>query len=130
MRYSLHLITRYPLSSLLIALIWYLCFLTPPQTGLEEVKNIDKWTHTAMYLVTCLTIWAEYLYKHSKTDWRKVILLAWAAPVAMSGIIEILQANCTGGRRSGEWLDFVANTIGATTALVIGILWAKYRAKG
>ena len=129
MRYLLHLITRYPISSFLIALIWYLCFFTPPETRLEDVKNIDKWTHTAMYLGTCLIIWAEYLHKHDHVDWCRTIILAWAAPVIMSGIIEILQAHCTGGRRSGEWLDFVANTIGATIALVIGILWAKFRAK-
>ena len=82
-----------------------------------------------MYLGTCLIIWAEYLHKHDHVDWCRTIILAWAAPVIMSGIIEILQAHCTGGRRSGEWLDFVANTIGATIALVIGILWAKFRAK-
>lgn len=129
MRYLLHLITRYPFSSLLIALIWYLCFFTPPETKLEDVKNIDKWTHTAMYLFTCLVIWAEYLHKHTHVGWNRVILLAWAAPVIMSGVIEILQAHCTGGRRSGEWLDFAANTIGATIALAIGILWARCHAK-
>lgn len=43
----------------------------------------------------------------------------------MSGLIEILQATCTGGRRSGDWLDFAANTTGATIGVVTGILLAK-----
>lgn len=47
----------------------------------------------------------------------------------MSGLIEILQATCTGGRRSGDWLDFAANTVGVTLAAVIGILAARYRAR-
>ncbi len=47
----------------------------------------------------------------------------------MSGLIELLQAYCTGGRRSGDWLDFAANTAGATLAAVIGILVVKRRAK-
>ena len=47
----------------------------------------------------------------------------------MGGLIEILQANCTGGMRSGEWMDFIADAVGATIALVIGILLVKYRAK-
>ena len=51
------------------------------------------------------------------------------APILMSGVIELLQAYCTGGRRSGEWADFAANATGATLALLIGILLAKKCAK-
>lgn len=47
----------------------------------------------------------------------------------MSGLIEILQENCTGGRRSGDWLDFAANATGVTLATIIGILLAKSRAR-
>ena len=50
-------------------------------------------------------------------------------PSLMGGLIEILQAYCTGGNRSGEWLDFLADTIGSAIAFVIGILVAKYRAR-
>ena len=82
-----------------------------------------------MYLGTCVTIWWEYLRQHKKVDWRKALLLAWWAPIAMSGVIELLQAHCTGGRRSGEWLDFAANSVGATLALFIGILAARLRAR-
>lgn len=62
-------------------------------------------------------------------DMKKLFLLAWLAPIIMSGVIELLQAYCTGGRRSGEWLDFAANSIGATIGGAIGILLAKYRAR-
>ena len=129
MNYLRHLVTKYPLSSLLIVVIWILCFCTPPHVRLHHVNAIDKWTHAVMYLGTCATIWWEYLRQHKKVDWRKALLLAWWAPIAMSGVIELLQAHCTGGRRSGEWLDFAANSVGATLALFIGILAAKYRAK-
>ena len=129
MRYILHLATHYPFSSILIVVIWYLCFFTPPHTRLDHVAFIDKWTHIAMYLLTCTVIWTEYFHRHHRVEWRKVLLLAWIAPIAMSGVIEILQATCTGGRRSGEWLDFAANATGATLALIIGILRARSRAK-
>ncbi len=129
MKYLYHLITKYPLSSCLIAVIWYLCFFTPPHTKLNEVDNIDKWTHTAMYLGTCTIIWVEYLRRHQRVAWCKAVALAWMAPLLMSGLIELLQAYCTDGRRSGEWLDVAANSIGVTMGLVIGILLAKYRGK-
>ena len=83
-----------------------------------------------MYLGTCCVIWWEYLRQHKKVDWRKTTALAWIGPTMMSGLIEILQAYCTGGRRSGEWLDFAANATGATLAFVIGILVARFLGKG
>ena len=54
---------------------------------------------------------------------------AWLAPVLMSGLIELLQAYCTGGRRSGDWLAFAANALGVTLAAVIGILAVRSRAR-
>ena len=129
MKYISHLISKYKLSTLLIAAIWILCFCTPPHTPLDKVNYIDKWTHVAMYMGTCTIIWIEYIRLHEKVDWKKTLLLAWIAPTLMSGIIELLQAYCTGGRRSGEWADFAANAIGTTLALLIGILLAKWRAK-
>lgn len=129
MQYLRHLVTHYPFSCILIAVIWYLCFFTPPETPLDNVALIDKWTHIAMYLFTGTVIWEEYLHRHRRVEWRKVLLMAWLAPIVMSGLIEFLQATCTGGRRSGEWLDLAANATGATLAQVIGILRARHRAR-
>ncbi len=130
MKNILHFITRYPVSCLLIVVIWYLSLCDVPETKLSKVRYIDKWTHIVMYLGTCSVIWVEYLRKHAKVSWCKLLLLAWLAPLLMSGLLEILQANCTHGHRSGEWLDFLANATGCTLALVIGTLWVKCRGKG
>lgn len=130
MYYLLHLIRQYPLSSLLIVVIWYLSFFTPPHTPIDNVAFVDKWTHIVMYLGTCSVIWVEYLRKHDKVDWHRTLFLAWLAPTIMGGVIEILQAYCTNGRRSGEWLDFAADALGAFLALVIGTLTAKFLSKG
>ncbi len=129
MKYLLHIITHYPLSCIAIAVIWYLCLFLDVHVHVGHVKAIDKWTHTVMYLGTGLVIWFEYLRQHKATNWRRVTYLIWLAPIAMGGLLEILQANCTGGRRSGEWLDFAANSVGSTLAFVIGILVARYRAR-
>lgn len=47
----------------------------------------------------------------------------------MGGLVEIAQAYCTGGRRTGDWLDFAADAIGATLGGLIGILLVKCFAK-
>ena len=129
MKIGSHLIRKYPVSCLFLAVIWVLCFCTPPHTPLDNVAFIDKWTHIIMYAGTCLAIWFESLKLHKAVSGRRLFVWAWLAPVLMGGVIELLQAYCTGGRRSGDWLDFAANATGVTLAAVIGILAARYRAR-
>ena len=124
-----HLTSNYPISCLYMAFILVLCFMDVPHTPLDNITLIDKWTHILMYAGTCATIWYEYLRRHDSIVRARVFLLAWLAPLVMSGLIEILQEYCTGGRRSGDWLDFAANAIGVTLGNVIGILLAAYRAR-
>ena len=116
---------RYPLSWCCIAIIWILS-LTPffPETPLSNVAFIDKWTHFVMYGGTCSVIWFEHL-RHCKKEARRPNLQAlfWFAFVGMillGGIMELLQAYCT--TRSGEWLDFYADTVGVLLGNGIGWL--------
>ena len=118
MTYIRHLLKAYPVSCFYILMIWILCFATIPSTPLDNVTLIDKWVHIAMYGGTCATIWLEYLRLHTTKpqpvmriaspadkpllSWTKLFCLAWIAPILMSGVIEILQEYCTGGRRSGD----------------------------
>ncbi len=130
MKYLFHIIRHYPLSCMFLAAIWVACLCTPPKTPLDQVSAIDKWAHTAMYLVTCGCIWMEYLRRHRKVSACRLFLMAWLSPIVMSGVIELLQAYCTSGRRSGEWLDFAANATGVTLAALIGMLAVAVRARG
>lgn len=125
MHFIVKKLKNYPVSTMYIIIIWVLCFMDVPDTPLSSVRFIDKWTHIAMYLGTCLTIWYEYRRRHSRPQWLRLFVWAWMMPVLMSGLIEILQATCTGGRRSGDWLDFYANSLGCTLAAVIGIVLMK-----
>lgn len=129
MKFNSNLLRKYPFSCICIAIIWILCFCTPPHTPLDNVAFIDKWTHITMYLGTCSVIWIEYLRGHKKVCRKRLFVWAWLAPVLMSGLIEILQAYCTGGRRSGDWLDFAANSTGATLAFAIGLVYMSCRRK-
>lgn len=135
----------YPLSCLFVAAIWVACFMTVPKTPLDDVAFMDKWVHFLMYGSTCAVIYLERERRDrtksvtgakatKKPDGGKRkklvsrLAYSWLAPVMMSGLIEILQATCTGGRRSGDWLDFAANTVGATLGVATGILLAACHA--
>jgi len=121
MKQFLSFLRRYPLSIMCIALIWYLSiWFMPPDSPLNDVAFIDKWTHFVMYGGTCSVIWVEYIRSHEGLNAWRLFLLAWLAPVMMSGIIELVQAYCT-TNRAGEWLDFAANTVGCTIGAAIGM---------
>lgn len=129
MRSILNFIKKFPISTLTVAAIWYVCFMNVPETPLQNISLIDKWTHVALYFVLGIIITFEYIRAYKNARLKDLALWVWLLPSLMGGLIEILQANCTGGMRSGEWMDFIADAIGATVALVIGILPVKYRAK-
>ena len=113
---------HYPLSVLCIALIGVLS-LTPffPETPLDDVAFIDKWTHMVMYGGTCSVIWWEYLRSHRRIDRLRLLLWAVAGMVMLGGLMELMQAYCT-TTRSGEWLDFWADSLGVLVGTGIGLL--------
>ena len=124
-----HTLTKYPFSCIIVIGTWILCFMTIPETPLSSVRFIDKWTHSLIYLVLGLSISLEYLHNTKQPSPKFIVVWVWLIPIIMGGLIEILQSYCTNGNRSGEWLDFFADTIGSTIAVLIGILLVRYRAK-
>lgn len=125
MQKSVRFVTKYPLSILCIALILILSF-TPffPETPLDNVQFIDKWTHLVMYGGSSSVIWWEYLRSHDILDKSKLLIFAVLGMIALGGIVELLQAYCT-TTRSGEWLDFWSDTLGVIIGAAIG-LWLNY----
>ena len=124
-----HILIKYPFSCIIVIGTWILCFMTIPETPLSSVRFIDKWTHSLIYLVLGLSISLEYLHNTKQPSPKFIIVWVWLMPIIMGGLIEVLQSYCTNGNRSGEWLDFFADAIGSTIALLIGILLVRYHAK-
>jgi len=125
-------IKKYPFSLVCFVIIWVLS-LTPifPETPFDDVQFADKWTHLVMYGGTCGVLWIEYLRSHAIYNKVKMFLWAWLAPIVMSGVLELLQEYCTGGRRNGDWFDLLANATGVTLAALFGIVltivWRKQK---
>ena len=121
MCFFIQIVRKYPLSLLCILLIGVLS-LAPyfPETPLDDVAFIDKWTHLVMYGGTCTVIWWEYLRSHSTLNSRK-LLFTLVGMILLGGLMELLQAYCT-TTRSGEWLDFWADSIGVLLGSGVGAL--------
>ena len=69
----LYYFRRYPLSLVIMAVIFYLSFFTPPKSNLEEIPNIDKLVHVCMYGGLCSILWFEYLRTHRMIIWRSLV---------------------------------------------------------
>ena len=126
----LEYLKKYPLTWLVILTIFYLSFFKPPQTDMETIPGIDKLVHLCMYGGLCTLLWIEYLRTHRSINRWKTLIGAIILPIALSGLIEMLQSYCT-EHRGGDWLDFVANSLGVLLAAMAGryilrpIIWRK-----
>lgn len=113
---------RYSLTILLALTIVFLSLLPIPDLKVGvHVPLADKWTHMVMYGVLTFAIWFDYKRSHQKFNAWRLFVFTFMAPIAMGGILELMQAHLT-SCRSGEWLDFVANTIGVCFGTVAGLL--------
>lgn len=137
-------LTRYPLTALAVVVIWTLCLIPIPETPLNQISLIDKWTHLVLFGGLTVIIWAEMLRDDKcrtkeaeysdpkalspscKILSRRYALWGGLAPWLMGGLIEIVQATCTHGVRSGDPIDFMADGVGVLLGMAIGILLARF----
>lgn len=116
----LYYLKKYPVSLVIIATVLYLSFFKPPSVEMPTVIGLDKVAHICMYGGLSGMLWIEFLRSHRKSEmvWWHAWLGAVFCPIAMSGIIELLQEYCT-TYRGGDWFDFLANITGVILATLI-----------
>ena len=108
--------------SLIISILWTLIILilccTPgkyiPNTTWLEVLNFDKLVHSSLFFVL-IVLWLMYINYYKNLNKLRTILTLVLC-VFYGGILEILQANVF-SQRSGDWFDFIANTLGCLIGL-------------
>ena len=93
-----------------------------PSIALPHVVGMDKWIHGAMYLILTLTLlW----------DSQQRPKLWWVAGVLATifgGFIEILQEQFF-YPRTGDWMDWLADCVGAIVAITLWLIGIKYNEK-
>ena len=117
----MHFIKQYTLSFICMVVIWILCLVPIPETPLSQINMVDKWTHIVMFGGWCTVLWLEYGLHHRVINMKRAIPYAIIFPILMGGLIEIVQQTCTGGNRSGDFIDFIADAIGVAIGAAIGI---------
>ena len=131
--YRISTLRRYPLSLILTLLIAVASLfpLSLPEV-VQDVPFYDKWGHFLMYGVLTLVIWAEYAHSHRRPgrsapgsmpahSWCTLALLGVIAPCLLGGLLEIMQATLT-STRSGEWMDFLADSFGVFLGAVVAAM--------
>jgi hypothetical protein len=103
--------------SLLVSILWTLIIFvlccTPgqyiPTTNWLELLSFDKFVHASIFFIlTCL--WLISFLKINKLSNLSIILILLFC-VLYGGLLEIMQATVF-SNRSGDWLDFIANSFG------------------
>lgn len=110
-------IKKYPTSLTIVLAVVYLSFFRPPSLEIGRIPHMDKICHCCMYGGLSGMLWLEFLRNHRMHGavWWHAWIGAVLCPVAMSGIIELLQGYCT-TYRGGDWWDLLANVLGVVIA--------------
>ena len=92
----------------------------------EHVPLADKWTHMVMYGVLAFVIWWENTRSHDHRYDVRLVVWVLLLPIVLGGVLELAQ-HYLATYRSGEWLDLVADAIGAAVGALVGRLGSFLR---
>jgi hypothetical protein len=113
------------LSVLWAAVIFGLCA-TPgqyiPSVSWLELLSFDKLVHASVFFILSTLFFISLVKKNSPFY---LVILFFLIAVSYGGGLEIMQAKVF-SNRSGDWLDFIANTFGCSVALSMYLRLKKW----
>ncbi len=86
-----------------------------PTTNWLELLSFDKLVHASIFFVLVI-LWLIVLIKYNLINTFSICITI-ALCITYGGVLEIMQAQLF-SQRSGDWLDFIANSIGCIVALI------------
>jgi len=122
---------RYIVLPAVIALvIFYLTCIVSVDSipGPRSMLQYDKLAHFGMFFSLSAAIYYDYYRLHKgRPNKLKWLLFGLVMPVIYGGVIEIVQQNYF--LRSGEFLDFAADSLGSLSATILAFIYVKMRRK-
>lgn len=108
-----------------VLLITILSAIPGDRIDLPPIWNIDKYLHMLVYFVQCASIALGYRFYYGKDlPMNKMISVSLLLSIAMGGLLEIFQEHLF-VNRSGDYLDFLANSLGAIAAAFLSYVFLK-----
>jgi hypothetical protein len=109
-------------NSLAAAILWtFIIFglcCTPgqyiPTTNWLELLSFDKFVHASIFFILTV-LWLIFLFKSNKLSKASMIFVLLLC-IVYGGMLEMMQATVF-SNRSGDWLDFIANSVGCLMGL-------------
>ncbi len=92
----------------------------PELPDMPDVPLIDKWGHFVMYGGLSCAVWFDICRHRLKPGFWTIACLTFVFPIVWGGLMELGQAYLT-TFRSGDWWDFVANSVGVVIAVPVGL---------
>ncbi|MDH8701531.1 VanZ family protein [Dysgonomonadaceae bacterium PH5-43] len=112
-------IKQYWISILLSSVILFLCFMSTEPLPAVPMTDFDKVVHFLMFLALSGTVFFDNTsYFKKRITYQRIVWGSFFFPIVFSGLIEILQEYAT-TYRSGDWMDFFYDTMGAFVGLAI-----------
>lgn len=112
---------RYFLSVLATIAIVVISIMPLPEVKIENVPLLDKWVHFIMYGGLCCVYWFDFFRNwHRKDEYSKWFLWIVLFPIVLGGVMELWQKYLT-TCRNGDWIDFIANSVGVFLAIPLGL---------
>jgi len=117
---------KYWTSIALCFVILVLCFINPQKIKIDiTMTYTDKIVHFAMFLaLSGIVFWDNSFRLKKKVSVWALFIGSWLFPIALSGLIEIAQ-DCLTSTRTGDWLDFLFDSIGASLGLIVCWIWNR-----
>ena len=123
-------ILAYPLSILVTIGVLYLSFASPSTFDFAEpvarFPHSDKIIHFLMFFILTGALIYESVIRNKKIAYpsKKFLLVCILFPIALGGIIEILQGAFF--NRSACWFDWLADIVGVAVAYIIYFLARRH----
>lgn len=123
-------IKQYPLTILTATTICVLSVIPVPEVKMaEDIPLVDKWVHFVMYgglsAVTFFELYRNYCKGTQNKKKREatimMLLCTFIVPSLYGGLLELVQKYLT-TCRSGDWIDFIADAIGAALGSLLGLI--------